>query len=60
MQDIHGLRNFDFLPKTYTLPLEYDDLKVKMDRDPHQYWIIKPIGSSQGKGITITNKFADV
>ena len=60
MQEIHGLRNFDFLPKTFTLPHDFEELKTKMDRNPFQYWIVKPIGSSQGKGITITNKISDI
>ena len=31
-----------------------------MEKDPNQWWIIKPSSSSQGKGIIITNKFSDL
>jgi hypothetical protein len=60
MQEIHGLRNFDFLPTSFVLPKDWDLLKYAMDRDANQWWIIKPSSSSQGKGIIITNKFNDL
>ena len=60
MQEIHGMRNFDFLPNTLSLPKEYDQLRAQMQNDPQQWWIVKPSSSSQGKGIIITNKIQDI
>ena len=34
MQEIHGHRNFDFLPTTYNLPKEWDKLRCAMELDP--------------------------
>ena len=31
-----------------------------MAANPAQFWIVKPSSSSQGKGIFITNNFADI
>jgi hypothetical protein len=60
MQEVHGVRHFNFLPYSVSLPREYETLREEMDRDPYQWWIIKPSSSSQGKGIIITNKIKDV
>jgi len=60
MQELHGVRHFSFLPFSVSLPREYETLREEMDRDPYQWWIIKPSSSSQGKGIIITNKIKDV
>lgn len=60
MQEIHGKRNFDFVPDSLSLPREWPQLQAAMARDPYQWWIIKPSSSSQGKGIVITNKVQDV
>ena len=60
MQEIYGISQLDFLPVTYTLPREVAQLQLQMAVNPAQYWIIKPSSSSQGKGIFITNSFADV
>merc|ERR1711935_774164 len=49
-----------FLPLTFTLPREAATLQHHMSMNPQQYWIIKPSSSSQGKGIFITNSFAEV
>jgi tubulin polyglutamylase TTLL5 len=60
MQELHNLRQFDFLPLTLVLPKEMSKLKMFMHSNPRQYWIIKPAGSAQGKGIYITNKFEEI
>ena len=60
MQEIHGKRNFDFMPESYNLMKEVDGVRIEMERDPAQWWILKPSSSSQGKGIILTNKFQDV
>ena len=60
MQEQHGVRHFSFYPYSVSLPREYETLREEMERDPYQWWIIKPSSSSQGKGIIITNKIKDV
>ena len=60
MQELHGKHNFSFWPQTYILPKEYDQLAQDILKNPLQFWIAKPAGSSQGKGIIITNKLRDI
>ena len=60
MQEMHGLRNFDFVPYTLVLPRESEALRQNMEKDPGQWWIVKPVASSQGKGILISNKFNEI
>ena len=60
MQEIHFASQFDFLPLTLTLPREANQLLMHMQANPSQFWIIKPAGSSQGKGIYITNDFNEI
>lgn len=54
MQAKHGGSHFNFLPKTYILPKEYELLKEEMQKYQYTY-IAKPHNSSQGKGITVTS-----
>ena len=42
------------------MPKETGKLEQEMKLHPHQYWIVKPAASSQGKGIYITNEFAEI
>ena len=51
---------FDFLPESYILPNEYTFLKDKMDKNPNQFWIIKPVASSQGRGIFLTKNINEI
>ena len=51
---------FDFLPESYILPNEYTFLKDKMDKNPNQLWIIKPVASSQGRGIFLTKNISEI
>jgi len=51
---------FDFLPESYILPNEYTFLKDKMDKNPNQFWIIKPVASSQGRGIFLTKNISEI
>ena len=60
MQDQHGNHHFSFWPKTFVLPKEYDQLQAQMVQDPYQFWINKPSGLAQGKGIYITNNYRDI
>ncbi|KAL8565160.1 hypothetical protein ACOMHN_003947 [Nucella lapillus] len=54
MQQIKGVKHFDFVPQTYIMPGEYQEfcsqfLKV---RGP---WIVKPVASSRGRGVFLVN-----
>ena len=51
---------FDFIPESYILPNESSFLKEKMDKNPNQYWIIKPVALSQGRGIFLTNNINEI
>ena len=44
----------DLLYKKYTF------LKDKMDKNPNQFWIVKPVASSQGRGIFLTQSINDI
>lgn len=47
-----------FLPLTYNLPKDFTQFSIKfheeemINRD-HNYWIMKPIGKSRGRGIKV-------
>ena len=60
MQELHNVRQFDFLPLTIVVPKEMSKLKMMMMADPNRFWIVKPAGSAQGKGIYITNNFDEI
>ena len=53
MRMIHG-DAYDFYPDTYLLPAEYSHLTAK-EESLDSAWIMKPVASSCGKGIYITN-----
>ena len=46
----------DFLPQTFILPGEYSLFVEEFHRNPNPTWIVKPAGSSQGKGIFLLSK----
>ena len=41
---------FDIIPTTFELPAEYAMFVEEFKRCPSTPWIMKPVGSSQGKG----------
>ena len=55
MQVNFGIKNFYFVPKTFILPQDSSILKEDGEKNNKMY-IIKPAGSSQGKGIWVTDK----
>ena len=60
----HG-KEFDFVPKTYILPQEMallirDCDQKKYRNNNNKYYIVKPCGSAQGKGIFVTNNIDKV
>jgi hypothetical protein len=46
MREIHGAKNFGFIPKTYILPNEFMYLEDDIKREPNKLWICKPHASS--------------
>ena len=52
--------HLDFLPSTYTLPADYNMFVEEFRRQPNQPWILKPSGKSQGSGIFIVNRLAQL
>lgn len=49
-----------FIPLSFILPNESKHLIELMEKDESCIWIIKPVSSSQGKGIIVTNKISEV
>lgn len=54
MQQEKGMKNFNFIPTTFLLPYEFEDFSAAFQREKG-LWIIKPVASSQGKGIFLIN-----
>jgi len=55
MCDKYGGRSFDFIPRTYTLPEEWNAYVDDVNRHPARLWIMKPAASSQGRGIHVVS-----
>lgn len=60
MQSLHGKRHYNFIPETYVLPADSALLSEEIDKQKEVLWIVKPAGSSQGRGIFLTNKINEV
>lgn len=50
----HEIKEFDYLPKTYVLPIERKSLENNFHL--HRYWILKPVASARGLGIKLITK----
>ena len=50
----------EFIPVTYLLPADYTLFVEEFRRNPNTMWIMKPTSRSQGKGIFIINKLAQI
>merc|ERR1712142_1453007 len=58
MQQTHGYKHFDFVAKSFVLPLEYQEFMGYYQREMRKgqaTWIIKPVASSRGRGIYLAN-----
>lgn len=51
---------WDFFPTTYVLPQEYGLLHEEYKRNPDSTWIMKPVGSAQGRGIFLFTKLSQI
>lgn len=60
MQALHTSKNYSFFPKTFILPQESSELVSEMEASPSSIWILKPSGSSQGRGIFLTQDPGDI
>lgn len=55
----------NFLPLTYNLPKEFSQLSIKfheeemLNKDTN-YWIMKPIGKSRGRGIKVISSLSEL
>jgi len=59
MRDKFGLEHFDFLPDTYILPKQAEELASKMD-EKQSYWIIKPPNWFCGIGISVVKNKSQI
>jgi tubulin polyglutamylase TTLL5 len=51
-----GPAAFDYLPTTFVLPADADALTSAMSRDRSAAWIVKPVSSSRGRGISLVSQ----
>jgi len=56
----NNLKSLNFIPHSYVLPQDFSYLEEAMDKNRDFIWIVKPVASSQGKGIFLTNKTHEV
>jgi len=56
----HGKWYFDFMPKTYILPQEFPLLSEDNVGRHAETYICKPAGSSQGKGIFLSDDIIEI
>ena len=60
MQKKFGKEEFDFYPDTYVLPEEFSEFYMHFNKSRDPYWILKPVNSSQGKGINLIDNLTQV
>eukprot|EP00826_Nyctotherus_ovalis_P009527 TRINITY_DN1251_c0_g2_i2.p1 TRINITY_DN1251_c0_g2~~TRINITY_DN1251_c0_g2_i2.p1 ORF type:complete len:521 (+),score=103.93 TRINITY_DN1251_c0_g2_i2:426-1988(+) len=51
---------YGFFPQTWTLPGDWNWLKVRMGAEEGKTYIVKPEGSSQGRGIFLTKNIEEI
>ena len=56
MREAHGPSACDFLPTTFVLPADSEACHAAMTRERGATWIVKPIASSRGRGISIVQQ----
>ena len=56
----NGLPDFDIIPTTFILPNEFSLFVEEYKKSPSLMWIMKPTSKSQGKGIFIIHRLAQV
>mmetsp|Transcript_42701 Transcript_42701/g.96207 ORF Transcript_42701/g.96207 Transcript_42701/m.96207 type:complete len:468 (-) Transcript_42701:214-1617(-) len=51
---------YNCCPTTFSLPVEYNMFVEEFKKNQNSIWIMKPIGRSQGTGIFLINKLAQI
>jgi tubulin polyglutamylase TTLL9 len=51
---------YEFCPTSFALPAEYSMFVEEFKRSVGQLWIMKPVGSAQGKGIFLINRLSQI
>jgi len=59
MQQIHGIRHFDFIPKSFRIPSDTNDFRDYATRE-RGTWIVKPCASSRGRGIYLASSVSEI
>lgn len=61
MRDKYGAKHWDFCPKTFNMPYEWNLFIDDYNKDPGDgVWIIKPNASSRGRGIHLVSHPGEV
>jgi tubulin polyglutamylase TTLL4 len=60
MRSEFGAEDWSYMPHTYILPAEKDQLRKVMRRAKGSFWIVKPPNLFCGMGIKVINDFKDV
>ena len=60
MREQFGKEEWSYMPHTYILPGERDQLRRKMRKVKNSFWIIKPPNLFCGMGIKVINDFKEV
>ena len=48
-----GSSDFNYMPQTYLLPKDYEEIKTLITNKPNNKYIIKPVASSRGRGVKL-------
>ena len=56
----HGTEHFKFLPLTFVMPEDMVALEYAMAKDAQKLWIVKPVNSSGGERIFLTQDIKDI
>lgn len=59
-QSRFGSNGYDFHPKTFILPKDYEELKEFWSKSERKLFIIKPPASSRGNGIKVINDLSQI
>ena len=59
-EKVKGDLGCDFYPPTFQLPSEYHMFVEVFKEYKESAWIMKPVGSAQGKGIFLFSKLAEI
>ena len=51
---------FDFFPKTWTLPSDASDFKLQFTKKKAKTFIVKPVANCQGRGIFLTRDYESI